>query len=551
MFRSIWSKTLRDYRIPLLCWGGGAGLTLLVVFATYGAQTSSASAVYASVGQTLRFLADPIALDTANGYATWRSMGLFIPLLLCIWALLAGTATLRGEEERSSMDLLLATPQSRARIVSEKILALGVALILAGLIITLGGIAGQASAKITVDAGRALLAGLNVSLIAFFFAGLALLISQLTSSRGAAAGWTGLLLVVAFLLDATGRTIDNGEWLRRFSPVYYYGLNKPLIPGYASNVAAALLLLGLSILFVVISVFLFLRRDIGRSALPGWVSSRAHARPVDRGRLLEHARRDIFNQAVSLRAIRAQAVSAGWWLLSIVAFAVWLTLLTPSLLEPLRKIMAGNPVFANLYSGKDITTNAGFLSGVVFQYTSIAIVVFALVQAVKWSSNLDGGRMELVLSTSQSRQRILLESFIATCFYTVLAALLLWLAVLLSANSINLSVDANKLAAASFGLLPLELIVTAAVYALAERVRNGAIIGIVSAYLVLTFLAEILQSLLKLPDWLISLSIFHDYGSPAVDGWRWGPSGAMLGIAALLLIIGVIQFRRSDIERGS
>jgi len=31
MFRSIWSKSLRDYRVPILGWGLGLGLLLLTV----------------------------------------------------------------------------------------------------------------------------------------------------------------------------------------------------------------------------------------------------------------------------------------------------------------------------------------------------------------------------------------------------------------------------------------------------------------------------------------------------------------------------------------
>ena len=34
MFRSIWSKSLRDYRVAILSWGIGLGLLMTVGFAT-------------------------------------------------------------------------------------------------------------------------------------------------------------------------------------------------------------------------------------------------------------------------------------------------------------------------------------------------------------------------------------------------------------------------------------------------------------------------------------------------------------------------------------
>jgi len=44
------------------------------------------------------------------------------------------------------------------------------------------------------------MAGLNLSLLAFFFGMVALLLSQLTTGRRAAAGWTsGLLILFVFL----------------------------------------------------------------------------------------------------------------------------------------------------------------------------------------------------------------------------------------------------------------------------------------------------------------------------------------------------------------
>jgi hypothetical protein len=50
-------------------------------------------------------------------------------------------------------------------------------------------------------------------------------------------------------------------------------------------------------------------------------------------------------------------------------------------------------------------------------------------------------------------------------------------------------------------------------------------------------------------EWAKSLSIFHHYGIPITDGWQWGPFAAMLGIAALLLALGVVQFTHADVER--
>ncbi|MGH2520181.1 MAG: hypothetical protein ACRDF8_10285, partial [Chloroflexota bacterium] len=74
--------------------------------------------------------ADVAAVDTVGGDATWK-IGIFM-LLIAIWPVLAASRTLRGEEERGSLDALLSLPRGRVRVALEKSAALWVALLGAG-----------------------------------------------------------------------------------------------------------------------------------------------------------------------------------------------------------------------------------------------------------------------------------------------------------------------------------------------------------------------------------------------------------------------------------
>ncbi len=552
MFRSIWSKTLRDYRVAILSWGIGLGLFLLSTFATFGTQMGSASAQSGieQLAQTFRFLGDPIAITTAAGFTTWRLLNLFNPLLLCIWTVLVGAALLRRDEERASLDLLLSTPRSRTRVLLEKLVALLLALILIAVLTALCILAGESVAKVPLDAGRALLTALNVSLLAFFFGTLALLLSQFTN-RGGAAAWAGAILTLSVLFDATGRSIENGVWLQRFSPFYYYNLNKPLLTDYSYNIWGPLLLLGLALLLTGCSIALFASRDVGGFALPAFLQRQGTRHAGNRAHVLQRAWNNAFTHSIFAQAFRAQLIPACWWLLSLVLYTTWMTMLTPSMLEPIRKIMGNSPLIQNLFNGHDLATNAGFLAYTVFQLGALLVLSFALTRALRWPSDLDDGRLELVLGTPKSRQRILLERFAVVLLAAILAPVLLWLTVLISARIVDLSIDTNKVAAASLGILPMELIIIAFVYALAERVQASLILGLASVYLTLAFLIELLRSLFNLPEWVMSLSIFHVYGTPISEGWRWGPFGAMLGVAVILLVVGIVQFRQSDIARGA
>jgi ABC-2 type transport system permease protein len=544
MFRTILSKTLRDYRVPILGWGYGLAL---LMFAGLAAATPALRDAYASIAQSLRFLGDPVATQTPEGYATTRYLELFVPLILSVWAILAGARMLRGEEERGTLDVILATPQPRTRVILEKLLALVIALLLIALLIALGTIAGEARTDTQVNVARALLTALNVSLLAFFFAAVALLISQFTTSRGAAAGLAGGLMILAVLLDGTGRTV-SGAWVQYLSPFYYYNLNRPLIPSFNDAPAAALLLLGLSLLFAATSVVLFARRDSGRPAFAWQRNHTNDKQQVERS--LRKAERDISVRSISLRALSAQGWASFWWLLGIVAWCAFLVLLIPSAQEPLKNALAQSPSLNKLYSASEIATNAGFLSALVFGLGIALVVIFAMALALTWTSDLENGRLELVLATPRSRSRLLLERFGAILLMVLLAPVLAWLSIVAAAHIANLSIDQGHVIAASFSLLPPALIIVGLVYALAGRLRYGAVLGIVTAYIVLAFLAEFLKALLNLPDWLLSLSIFHQYGSPAIDGMNWGAFLGMTAVAIVLLVIGLVQFRYVDVERG-
>jgi ABC-2 type transport system permease protein len=544
MFRSILSKSLRDYRVPMLAWGIGLGLLMVVAFAT---ATPAVVTAFISFARILRFLGDPYAMNTPEGYITFRYLETTIPLLLSLWPILAGTRMVRGEEERGTMDVLLATPEPRARLLLEKVGALFLAMLVIALLFALGVVAGEARLGGHADFVRALLAGLNLSLLAFFFGMLALLISQLTASRRAAAGWASGLLLLFLLLDMIAREV-NGSWLQYLSPFYYYNLNRPLLPGFSNQPLAALLLVGLSVLCLVGSIALFARRDIGRSAFE---SQRVRASSTQQVlRSLSRAERSVSTRSVGLHTLFAQGWSAFWWLFGIVAFCAALVYVVPSIQEAFYKAVHETPWLQQYLFDTPTSTNAALLGTIIFSFVPAVVVILALTLALKWPSDLENGQLELIFSTPQSRPRVLLERYGANVLVVVLAPVLTWLVLFIGAQLIHLNVDQGRILAASFTMLPPALITMGLVYALAGRLRYGAVLGILVAYLVLSYLQESLEGAIQFPSWLMSLSIFHVYGNPIFLGMNWTNFLGMTGVAIALLFIGLVQFRYTDIEVG-
>jgi ABC-2 type transport system permease protein len=544
MFRSILSKSLRDYRVPMLAWGFG----LLVFMATVVAMATPAVVMaYISLVNILSFWGDPYAMNTPEGYITFRYMETIWPLLLSLWPILAGARLVRGEEERGTMDVLLATSQTRARLLLSKVGALSLALLVITILFALGVVAGEAGLHAHVDFVRALLTGLNMSLLAFLFGMVALLISQLTASRRAAAGWASGLLILFLLLEMTGREV-SGSWLPYLSPFYYYNLNRPLIAGFPDQPLAALLLLGFSVLCLVGSTVLFARRDIGRSAFEWQREVAGSSEPALRS--LNRAEREVSTRSVSLQTLFADGWGSFWWLLGIVAFCALWQFLTPGLQKFFHQAVQQTPWMARYLFDTPTNTNTAVLGTIVFAFVPALVVILALTLALKWPRDLENGRLELILGTPQSRQRVLLERFGANLLVVVLASVVTWLTLTIGAQLAHLSINQGRLLAASFSMLPPALITLGLVYALAGRLRYGAVLGLATAYLVLSYLQESLEGNIQFPGWFMSLSIFHLYGNPIFQGMDWTNFLGMTGVGIALLVIGLVQFRSVDIEVG-
>jgi ABC-2 type transport system permease protein len=544
MFRSILSKSLRDYRVPMLAWGYGLSLLML---AGLGTATGALLTGFASIAPLLGFLGEPYAMQTPEGYVTFRYLGTIVPLLLSIWVILAGARLVRGEEERGTMDTLLATPQSRARLLISKIGALVIALLVIAVLVALGMVAGEARLGGHIDVVRAFLTGLNLVVLPFFFGMIALLLSQLTISRGAAAGAASGLLLLALLLNITGREV-SGSWFQYLSPFYYYNLNRPLIPSFNNTPAAAFALLGLSLLLAVISAVLFVGRDIGGAAfsLKRKVANGNHQAE----RSLSRAEREVSTRAVSLRTLSAQGWSSFWWLLGMVAFCAYMLILTPKIQGPFYTIVQQTPWLRQLFFDTPTNTNTGVLGTILYSFLPALVVIVALTLALSWPSDLENGRLELVLSTPQARPRVLLERLSANVLVVLLAPVLTCLALIIGAQLINLNINQGRVLAASFGMLPLALITLGLVYTLAGRLRYGAVLGLVTAYLALSFLEETFEGLVPIPSWIGQISIFHLYGNPIFTGMDWGHFLGMTGVGIALLVIGLIQFRYVDVVPG-
>lgn len=547
MFRNVFTVSLRGYRWAILAWGTVLGIAVLVHYATF-AQTftgTSAAQIRQLVTQ-FQFFGEAVKVGTPGGFVTFKILGL-VPVILGIWTVLVGARITRGAEEQGLLDLLLSTPHSRGAVLTQTLLALGAAIGLIALLLSGWIVFGMATARATVDPARALLAGLNVGLTAFLFGALSLLLAQFMG-RPAAAGWAGGLMALSFVVDGTGRAMSGATGLRPLSPLYYYNRNLPLVPGYPVNWAAYVVLAVLALLLAAAAGLIFLRRDVGRTAMADLALRRDHQEAA--AVLLAREAGSLWTRDVGRQALRRQGTAMLGWLASLTIFAGYLIAVAKTSERQFQQLLGNSAFIRQLFGGTDIGTNSGFVSVLVFGYLPLLFSIFAGFMAHRWATDLEHGRLELVLGTPHSRRRIILARYGAVALAVTVTALGVWLAIVLFARGIGFTLDTGRVAEASVGMLPLALITASLVFALAGILRPGTALGVMTGFLAVSYLTDLLRTVLSLPGWVVNVSIFRQYGTPLLTGLNWRAFAAMLAIAAALLALSVRQFSIRDVERG-
>jgi ABC-2 type transport system permease protein len=507
--------------------------------------TPEARAALVGLSSSFSWMAEPVAIDTPGGYATWKYG--FTILVIAIWPLLFGSRMLRGEEERGSLDVLLSLPRGRARVALEKLAAMWTALLAMGLLIGALAFAGGKSANLELGLGDALLFGLNLALISGLFGAIALLLSQFTQAS-TAAGATGGLLLLSIVVDMFHRTIDGTEWLSRLSPVYYYNLSKPLVPSYGANAGAMLVMLAIGMLLSAWALVLFVRRDVdGTVTLPGGgrATERA-ARPEEALPVNAWSLRSVY-----LRGLATVTMPTFWWTVCIAGFAGWMVFIVKDTQERLAALYEGSPLLKELLNnvgGGDVGSSASLMS-FMFVFLPLMLMAFAVTQASRWAADEENGRQELVLATPQPRLSVVLARFGALTTAVVAIGLVTLAVTALAASASGMEIDQGKLAAATLSMIPLGLLVGALGYLFSGWLRAALETGLLSFLLVIWFFITFIGPEMKWPEAVLRLSAFYYYGTPIITGLQFWNILGVLAVAIVALGIASLRFTQKDIGR--
>lgn len=259
---SVFERALDEQRRALAGWVlgvAGLGFVMLGLYPSVRDNRSFAKLLnaYPHALRTLFGLAD---YTSGPGFLRAEIFTLTGPALFVIFAVLWGSDLTAGEEERRTIDILLANPVSRRRVVLEKwgAMVAGIVLVAASLavVLVLGGLAVKLHVGLRVLSAEVV----AVALLAVLFGTLGLALGGATGHRGLARGVTALVAVAAYLLSSLPELVSWLAPVRPISPWYHALGVDPLTTGYRP--LHLLVVLGCIGVCLAVALVTFDRRDL-------------------------------------------------------------------------------------------------------------------------------------------------------------------------------------------------------------------------------------------------------------------------------------------------
>jgi len=259
---SVFRKAVADLKWQVFWYGIGlAAMAALIVFIypSYKDQLADFEIPEALQG----FIGD-VDYGTPTGFVSAEFFS-WLPIITAIFAIMAGTSALAGEEANGTLELVLAQPLSRRRLALLKMAAFAAGGALIAGLTCLGWAVSLPFVDMDVPLGRLVLATFNLLPITLVLGFAAMWLGVALPNGRTATGLITAVAVVSYFLNYLASVVAALEPIAPLSVFYYYDGASILDSGL--DWPRTLLLVGLCAAFALATLISFERRDIGVQAV--------------------------------------------------------------------------------------------------------------------------------------------------------------------------------------------------------------------------------------------------------------------------------------------
>jgi ABC-2 type transport system permease protein len=463
-------------------------------------------------------------IDTVAGFASWRALGV-LALMGAIWALLAGTRLLRGEEDAGRWELLLTTATTRRGAAVQGIGGLAVGWASLWIVTASFTVAEGFVAKPSFSVTASLFFSLALCSSAAVFLMVGALASQLAATRRQGATLAGALFGAAYLVRMVADSASGLRWLLWASPLGWAENMRPLTgsrPVMLVPTLASVVVIG------ALAIHLAGIRDVGSSIVADRDAGPSHTR--------------LLSAPAGLAVRIARPVAIGW-----ISGLALLGLVFGLVAQSAADAVSGNATveralarLGGRHGGADAYLGLCFL----FAAALLGVVAAGQIAANREEEAL--GRLDNLLVRPVRRSSWLAGRLLVATAILAACGVAAGIAAWGGAASQHAGTGFWRLVEAGLNMVPPALFVLGVgtlVHAAAPRLVSITTYGIVGW----AFMVELLGSIVKMPQWMLDSSVlYHVAPAPATDP-HWVSAAALTAIGIAAAVVGAAIFAKRDL----
>lgn len=260
MVANISIKTVTDHQFAATIAAAAIFYTAILVGPMFNGLSSTLGELTSAMPEGLLRIVGGVDMSTPAGWYHAEVFSLTLPAAIGALTIMMGSRALAGEEDASTMDLLLVNPITRSKVVVSKFVAIIAMATLLGLATFVGTAAGVLIGGL--DLSMVNIAGASVQGIALaVLLGAAALLGGAITGRPKAAAYTGIGVgLIGFVMYSFLPVNESLAPWAKLSPFYYYSDNLPLTNGISWAYTGVLF--GVAALLAAIAAMAFERRDV-------------------------------------------------------------------------------------------------------------------------------------------------------------------------------------------------------------------------------------------------------------------------------------------------
>ncbi|PTJ61141.1 ABC transporter permease [Mammaliicoccus sciuri] len=515
---------LKTHKWKMLFWILGIVVLTVIIPPTfksmYPHQSDMQPIVETSKNPAMEAMLGPGQFEHVSvGVLFTHEMLLFTSILVAIMSILLVSKSTRGDESAGRIEMIRALPVGK---VSPLISAL-IEMIIVNIMITILIMNILPLMNInSVDWQGSIVYAVSLGSIGILFGMMTAIFSQLTETSSSVTGYSITVLLLSYLVRAVGDVIN--EDISMVSPL---GWITRTFAYSENNWWPIVITLITAIIFLMIAMILYFRRDIESGLLPSKPGKRTAHKIW------------LYPLGLQLKLYKVGLIS---WAIGMFVFGASYG----SIFGELDDFIKDNEMLQQMVSGKSDHYIEAFLPTLMI-IMAIVSTIPALISLYKIKNEIDTHRIELIMSRPISRIKLLSSYLVVSLFNAIFMIFIAAFGLYVAQTSV-LHDPFSFWTIIKSGIVHIPAIISfvALGVVLLGWFNKGHFI--VYLYLTYTFFVVYLGQLLNIKDWLKDITPFHHIPEIPVEDMNYSGISILIILSVVLIIIGFIGFKRKDIS---